>query len=104
GCRRAKGSDVERSSSRTNEQRTSVASSAAHSRLNGRLVGRAAQPPVPPAAIEPVHVLSGGILDIVQAAPRPRMVDQLGLLEPAHGLGEGMVVAIAPRADGGHDA
>jgi hypothetical protein len=43
-----------------------------------------------PAAIEPVDVFEGGVLDGIEAGPRPSMADQLGLVEPVEGFGQGV--------------
>ena len=54
--------------------------------------------------VEPVDPFEGGELDGLERAPGPLPADHLGLEEPDHGLGEGVVVAIANAADGRRDA
>ena len=51
--------------------------------------------------VVPVHPAQGGEFDVVDAAPRPlgRSADEFGLVEAVDGLGEGVVVGIAHRAD-----
>ena len=51
--------------------------------------------------VEPVDILQGGVLHVVEAPPRATMADQLGLVQPVEGLGQGIVVAVAARADRG---
>ena len=49
------------------------------------------------AVVEPVDPLGGGDLEVVEALPRPLRLDQLGLVEPDHRLGQGVVIR---RPDG----
>ena len=51
------------------------------------------------AVVEPVDPFEGGELEVVEAAPGAAVADELGLVEPVDGLGEGVVVAVASRAD-----
>ena len=57
-----------------------------------------------PAVVEPVDVLQGGVLDVVEAPPGATVADQLGLVQAVERLGQGVVVAVAARADRGHGA
>jgi hypothetical protein len=50
-------------------------------------------------AVPPVDRLAGRELDLLDRAPRPSPVDELGLVQPVDGLGERVVVAVALRAD-----
>ena len=63
------------------------------------VVGDAA---VQAAVVEPVDVLQGGVLDVVEAPPGAA-TDQLRLVQAVERLGEGVVVAVATRADRGDD-
>ena len=54
--------------------------------------------------VEPVDVFERGVLHVVEAPPWAAMANQLGLVQPVERLGEGVVVAVAARADRGHDA
>ena len=56
------------------------------------------------AVVEPVDPREGGELDGFEGAPRPLPADHLGLEEADHGLGEGVVVAVADAADRRRDA
>jgi hypothetical protein len=49
--------------------------------------------------VEPVDPFEGLDLDVVEAAPRAAATYQLGLEQPDLGLGEGVVVGVADRAD-----
>ena len=40
------------------------------------------------AMVEPVDPLGGGDLEVVEALPRPLLLDQLGLVEADDGLGQ----------------
>jgi hypothetical protein len=51
-----------------------------------------------PAVVEPVDPLQRGVLDLVEALPRPAAANQLGLVQPNDRLGQGIVVAVAARA------
>jgi hypothetical protein len=44
-----------------------------------------------PAVVEPVDPFGGGDLELVEALPWLAGLDQLGLVEADHGLGEGVV-------------
>ena len=57
-----------------------------------------------PAVVEPVHPLERGVLDGLDAPPRPAPMDDLGLVEAVDGFGQGIVVAIANAAHGGFKA
>ena len=51
------------------------------------------------AVVEPVDVLGGGQLDRVGSAPGPVALDQLGLVQPVDGLGQGnLCLGVAPSA------
>ena len=52
-----------------------------------------------PAVVEPVHVLEGGVLDMVEVPPWSFVSDQFGLVQADHRLGQGIVVAVAYRPD-----
>ncbi len=54
------------------------------------------------AGVPPGHPLGGGPLEVGDGAPRMSPPDQLGLVQPVDRLGQGVVVAVAPRAHGGH--
>ena len=56
------------------------------------------------AVVEPVDVLQGGELDVVEALPRPSTADELGLVQADEGLGGGVVVGVAPAADAAQGA
>ena len=56
------------------------------------------------SVVEPVDPLQGGDLDVVDVAPGALGADQLGLVSADLGLGEGVVVGVADRADRGVDA
>ena len=47
--------------------------------------------------VEPVDVLEGRELDVIEAAPGPP-VDQLGLVQAVEGFGERVVIRVAARA------
>ena len=49
------------------------------------------------------HVLGGGVVDVVDWAPRPATLDQLGLVPAIDRLGQGIVVGVAGGADRGGD-
>src|SRR5450756_2888261 len=51
--------------------------------------------------VPPGHPRRGRELDLVGRPPRPLAPDELGLVEPVDGLGEGVVVAVAPGSDRG---
>src|SRR5690625_640099 len=57
---------------------------------------------VEPSVIEPVDVLRGRDLEVVDVLPGPAVADQFGLVERVECLGQGIVVRIAGRADRGH--
>lgn len=52
--------------------------------------------------VEPLDVFDDGELDVVDGSPGSAVADQLGLAEGVDGLGEGVVPAVAPRADRGN--
>jgi hypothetical protein len=54
--------------------------------------------------VVPVDPFQGGELDVGERLPGAVAVDLLGLEEADRALGQGVVVAIADRADGGVDA
>ncbi len=51
------------------------------------------------AVIEPVDPFESGELG-VEGSPTPTPMDELGLVKPVNGLGEGVVVAVANATDG----
>ena len=51
--------------------------------------------------VEPVDPLQRGELEVIAAAPGTTAVDQLRLVEPDHGLRQGVVVRVAAAADRG---
>jgi hypothetical protein len=51
------------------------------------------------AVVEPVDPFEGRVLEVVEAAPRAAVADELGLVEPDDRFGEGIVVRVAPRPD-----
>jgi hypothetical protein len=57
-----------------------------------------------PAVVEPVDPLQGGVLDLVKAFPGATPADQLGLVQPDDGLGQGVVIGVADRANRGDRA
>src|SRR3989442_13443895 len=61
--------------------------------------GAVESPPSPP--VDPCR---GGQLDLFGRAPWSAPADQLGLVETHHGLGQGVVVAVAARTDRGDRA
>jgi hypothetical protein len=54
--------------------------------------------------VEPVDPFGGGVLDLVHGAPRFAWFDQLGLIQPVDGLGQGVVIRASDRTDRGLDA
>ena len=54
--------------------------------------------------VEPVDVVQGLDLDVLDAAPRAFGPDQLGLVEPDLGFGQRVVVGVAHRPDGRVDS
>jgi hypothetical protein len=70
--------------------------------VDGLVLGRraAAACGVKPPMVEPVDVLQGGRFQLVEAAPRPVPLDQFGLVEAVHGLGECVVVRISFATNG----
>jgi hypothetical protein len=54
--------------------------------------------------VEPPDPFQGGELDVLETAPRTLSPNDLRLEESDHGFGEGVVVAVAPAADGRFDA
>jgi len=57
-----------------------------------------------PAVVEPVDPLQGGVLDLVNPLPGAALADQLGLVQPDNGLGQGVVEAVAAGTDRGDGA
>ena len=53
------------------------------------------------AVVEPVDPFGGGELDVLDGPPGLAGLDQLGLVEPVDGLGQGVVVGAADRPDRG---
>src|SRR5690606_30678642 len=66
--------------------------------------GNMSDGPEEAVVVEPPDPFEGGELDILDRAPRPPAADDLGLEETDDRLGLGVVVAVAPAADGGLDA
>lgn len=56
------------------------------------------------AVIEPVDPFQRRELDGFEAPPRLAPMDDLGLVKPVDGLGEGVVIAVANAADRGFDS
>src|ERR1700736_5151242 len=54
---------------------------------------------VEPTLAPPVHPFGGGQLDLLEGPPGAAPADELGLVETHHRLGQGVVVAVAARAD-----
>jgi hypothetical protein len=54
------------------------------------------------AVVPPVDPFETAALDVIEARPRTLVVDQLGLEEPDHRLGERVVIRIASAADALH--
>jgi hypothetical protein len=54
-----------------------------------------------PAVVEPVDPFQGGVLDGVDPLPGAAAADQLGLVEPDDGLGQGVVLGVSAGADRG---
>ena len=69
--------------------------------LGGRYVADRGQQS---SVVEPVDPVERCELDGFECAPRSSPVDDLGLVEADHGLGEGVVIAVADAADGGLQA
>jgi hypothetical protein len=57
-----------------------------------------------PTMVEPVDPLQGGVLDVVHPLPGAAPADQLGLVQPDDGLGQGVVIGVADRANRGDRA
>jgi len=57
-----------------------------------------------PVMVEPVDVVQGGGLDLLDGVPRASRLDELGLVQPDHALGQGVVERVAYRSDRGVDA
>ena len=51
------------------------------------------------SVVEPVDVLEGGDLDLLDGPPRSAGFDQFGLEQADRGLGQRVVVGVADRAD-----
>lgn len=51
------------------------------------------------AVVEPVDVLEGGELDVVESLPGAAAVDEFPLVEPVEALGERVVVAVTDGTD-----
>jgi hypothetical protein len=49
------------------------------------------------AVVEPVDVLQGGQLDVVEALPLPTAADELGLVETDEGLGGGVDAPVSVK-------
>ena len=60
--------------------------------------------PVEPSLVEPVHVLEGGVLDVVESSSGPMVANHLRLVEPVERFGQGVVVAVSAGANGGRHA
>ena len=58
---------------------------------------------VQPAVVEPIDVLEGLDLDLINLPPRAAPADQLGLVEPDPRFGQGVVIRISDRPDRGGD-
>ena len=54
--------------------------------------------------VEPVDVLEGGVLDLVEVAPWSLRADEFGLVQADDRFGEGVIVGIAHGSDRGFDA
>jgi hypothetical protein len=57
-----------------------------------------------PAVVEAVDPFGGGEREVVEALPRSPGLDQLGLVEPDHRLGQGVVERRADRSGRGLNA
>ena len=53
-----------------------------------------------PSVVEPVDVFRGRDLELVDARPRAEVAHQFGLEQRVEGLGQGVVIGVAGRADG----
>jgi hypothetical protein len=58
---------------------------------------------VGPAVVVPVDPLGGGDLEVVEALPRPLLLDQFGLVEPDGRFGQGVVIRLADGPGRGLD-
>jgi hypothetical protein len=58
---------------------------------------------IEPRVVESVDVLEGGELDLLGGAPGAAGLDELGLGQADHALGEGVVVGLADGSDRGAD-
>ncbi len=56
--------------------------------------------PVEPALVEPVHVLKGSVLDVVESPPGSVVANHLRFVEPVERFGQRVVVAIPAGANG----
>src|SRR5260370_37271401 len=56
--------------------------------------------PVEPSLVEPVDVLEGRVLDVVESPPGSVVANHLRLVEPVERLGQGVVVAIPAGTHG----
>jgi len=56
--------------------------------------------PVEPSLVEPVYVLEGGVLDVLEPPPGSLVANQLRLVEPVERFDQGVVVAVAAGANG----
>jgi hypothetical protein len=45
--------------------------------------------------VEPVHVVKGGVLDVLEPGPRAALVDELTLVQAVERLRSGVVVRVA---------
>lgn len=52
-----------------------------------------------PAMIEPVCPFQNGVLDRLEAAPRPTAMDYFGLVDAVNGFCQSVVLAVADAAD-----
>ena len=48
--------------------------------------------------VEPIDVVQGGVLDIIQSAPGALVTDQLRLVQAVEGFGQGIVLRIPARS------
>ena len=65
--------------------------------------GHHAQFALEPALVEPVEVLQGGVLHVLEPAPGTVFVDQLGLVETVERFGQGIDAPIERQAPRGLD-
>ena len=60
--------------------------------------------PLQASVVEPVDVLRDGNLEVVDVLPGALVADQLGLEQRVERFGQGIVIAVAGRADRGDGA